>query len=120
MAFHPAVLPTSLPFQTFLPSCFSIAPMTNRILYLAAYDISDPGRLRDALYALKAHASGGQKSVFECFLTDGERRDLLAEVRLIIDLSEDRFMLMPLTGQDGIQTLGVAVKPEDPDFYYVG
>ncbi len=94
--------------------------MTNRTLYLAAYDISSPTRLRAALYALKAHASGGQKSVFECFLTPAERRELLAEVKDIIDPDEDRFMLMPLAHPDGIQTLGIAVKPADADFYYVG
>lgn len=94
--------------------------MTNRILYLAAYDVSSPTRLQAALRALKAHASGGQKSVFECFLNRQERGDLLAAVRDILDLDEDRFLLLPLTRGDDIQTLGVAVKPTDPDFYYVG
>ena len=94
--------------------------MTNRNLYLAAYDICDPARLREALHALKAHASGRQKSVFECFLTETERSELLAEVKNILDLTEDRFMLLPLTDADSIRTLGIAVKPEDPDFYYVG
>lgn len=94
--------------------------MPNRTLYIAAYDIADPGRLRMALLALKAHASGRQKSVFECFLTPAERSQLLAQVASILDCAEDRFMLLPLAGVDGIKTLGIGVKPEDPDFYYVG
>ena len=94
--------------------------MPTRTLYLAAYDVCDPVRLREALRALKAHASGGQKSVFECFLTDGERCELLADVKSILDLDEDRFLLLPLAGAEGIATLGIAVKPADPDFYYVG
>ena len=94
--------------------------MPNRSLYIAAYDIADPARLRAALHTLKAYASGGQKSVFECFLTPAERAQLLAEVRGILNLNEDRFMLLPLANPDGIRTLGIAVKPDDPDFYYVG
>jgi CRISPR-associated protein Cas2 len=38
----------------------------------------------------------------------------------ILDLEEDRFMLLPLAHPDGIRTLGIAVKPADPDFFYVG
>ena len=94
--------------------------MPTRILYLAAYDVSDPVRLREALRALKAHASGGQKSVFECFLTETERGELLADVRTILDLNDDRFLLLPLVGADDIQILGVAVKPVDQEFYYMG
>ncbi|MEA3643999.1 MAG: CRISPR-associated endonuclease Cas2, partial [Lamprobacter sp.] len=47
--------------------------MPHRTLYIAAYDVSDNARLRDALKVLKGYASGRQKSVFECFLTDAER-----------------------------------------------
>ena len=32
--------------------------MTQRALYIAAYDVSDDGRLRDALRVLKGYASG--------------------------------------------------------------
>ena len=94
--------------------------MATRTLYLAAYDVCDPTRLREALHALKAHASGGQKSVFECFLTERERGELLADVASIIDLTEDRFLLLPLTGAGHVETLGVGVRPVDPEFYYVG
>ena len=94
--------------------------MPKRTLYLAAYDISSPERLRMALYALKAYACGGQKSVFECFLTARERRALLAEVAGIIDIAEDRFLLLPLSRAGRVETLGIAVKPEDQDYFYVG
>ena len=94
--------------------------MPKRSLYIAAYDVSDAGRLREALYVLKGYATGGQKSVFECFLTGFERRQLISEVRDVLDLDEDRFMLLPLRGSAGVRTLGVALQPGDPDFYYVG
>lgn len=94
--------------------------MATRILHLAAYDVSDPGRLREALKVLKGYASGRQKSVFECFLTTAERRRLLAEIRGVLDLEEDRFFLVRLDPRGHIRTLGIAVKPTDPPWFYVG
>ncbi len=93
--------------------------MPARTLYLAAYDVTDPDRLHAALRVLKGYACGGQKSVFECFLTERERRELVAEVRTVLDLTSDRFLLLPL-GDITVRTLGIAIPPSDPDFYYVG
>jgi CRISPR-associated protein Cas2 len=97
-----------------------IKPMPTRDLYLAAYDVTDSDRLQAALHVLKGYASGGQKSVFECFLTARERRALLEEVRGVLDTREDRFLLLPLPGHRNIRGLGIAVPPSDPEFYYVG
>ncbi|MFZ1494442.1 MAG: CRISPR-associated endonuclease Cas2 [Candidatus Competibacter denitrificans] len=94
--------------------------MSARALYLAAYDVTDPGRLQAALHVLKGYASGGQKSVFECFLAPRERLALLADIRGVLDSAEDRFLLLPLPDDQGIRTLGIAIKPSDPNFYYVG
>ena len=94
--------------------------MPHRVLYLAAYDVTDSDRLQAALHVLKGYASGGQKSVFECFLTARERLALLAEIRGVLDVAEDRFLLLPLRDAEGIRALGIAVRPSDPDFYYVG
>jgi CRISPR-associated protein Cas2 len=97
----------------------TVAVMAKRDLYLAAYDVSDPGRLREALKVLKNYACGGQKSVFECFLTNAEQRTLVSEVREVLDLEEDRFMLLQLGRGARVRALGVAVAPDDPDFFYV-
>ena len=94
--------------------------MPTRDLYLAAYDVTDSDRLQAALHVLKGYASGGQKSVFECFLTARERRALLEEVRGVLDTREDRFLLLPLPGHRGIRGLGIAVPPSDPEFYIRG
>ncbi|MGZ8226246.1 MAG: CRISPR-associated endonuclease Cas2 [Methylococcaceae bacterium] len=94
--------------------------MKKRQLYIAAYDIADNKRLRKALYAVRAYASGGQKSVFECFLTGAEKRALLDEIGLIIDPLEDRFLLLKLDVRCRVRTLGKAVPPQDGSFYYVG
>ena len=94
--------------------------MTQRQLYLAAYDISCNRRLRKALYVLRGFASGGQKSVFECFLTPREKAQLLEDIKLVIDPAEDRFILLRLAGAKHIRTLGKAVLPQDGSFFYVG
>ena len=94
--------------------------MSTRVLYLAAYDIACPSRLRTALRILKGYASGRQKSVFECFLSPGERRALLAEMREVIDATQDRFLLLRLEPRGKFRVLGIAVKPIDPPWFYIG
>ncbi len=94
--------------------------MSTRSLYLAAYDISSPRRLRHALHVAKNYATGGQKSVFECFLSPTERNQLANEMLAQIDISQDRFLLLPVDRRANVITLGIAVPPVDPVFYYVG
>jgi len=94
--------------------------MPQRRLYIAAYDVSDDRRLRDALKVLKGYASGRQKSVFECFLTAAERRALVSEMRALLDPVEDRFLLLRLEPRGKIRVRGKAVKPVDPPWFYVG
>jgi CRISPR-associated protein Cas2 len=94
--------------------------MSQRQLHLAAYDVASPSRLRRALAVLRGYSTGGQKSVFECFLTEVEKRDLLSAVGEVIDPDEDRFFVMRLDPRSKVQTLGVAVRPVDPRYFYVG
>ena len=94
--------------------------MTQRSLYIAAYDVSDHRRLRAAHRILKAYASGWQKSVFECFLTRAECQRLLAEVGEVIDPVEDRFLVIRLDPRSAVRTLGRALQPLDPPCFYVG
>lgn len=94
--------------------------MPQRHLYIAAYDVSSPARLRDALKVLKSYASGRQKSVFECFLSAPERRALLAEIQTLLDPDEDRFLLLRLEPRGKVRVRGKAIKPADPSYFYVG
>jgi CRISPR-associated protein Cas2 len=93
--------------------------MAVRKLYLAAYDIRDPRRLRKSLQVLRDYASGGQKSVFECYLTPAEKVELMRRMRSVMDVTEDRFLVVPLAS-GAVRVLGAAVMPVDPDFFYVG
>ena len=92
----------------------------NRDLYIAAYDITSARRLRTTLKLVKGHATGGQKSAYECFLTAAERRDLLNGVRTVIDPRKDRFLLIRLDPRSRVHTLGIAEEPRDPPFFYCG
>ena len=84
------------------------------------YDVCDPGRLRQPLRVLRDYATGGQKSVFECYLTEAEQAELLERVAAVIDPDEDRFVLLRLDRRMAIQITGIAVAPQDPQSYYVG
>lgn len=92
--------------------------MENRDLYLAAYDVSSPRRERQLLQIIKGYATGGQKSVYECFLSPGERVDLVLSAQAIIDSRSDRFLLIRLDPRSRVYTLGIAVPPQDPPFFY--
>ncbi|MCC6856350.1 MAG: CRISPR-associated endonuclease Cas2 [Microbacteriaceae bacterium] len=94
--------------------------MTERALYLAAYDISDTGRLRAGLDLVKGYATGGQKSAYEVFLTDAEKAQLVQDMALILDEDTDRFLLLRLDPRSRVHTLGVAVEPVDPPYFYFG
>ncbi|MGQ9634960.1 MAG: CRISPR-associated endonuclease Cas2 [Bryobacteraceae bacterium] len=90
----------------------------HRSLYVAAYDVRDPKRLRRALDLLKQYSSGGQKSVHECFLTDAEKQRLLRVAEQVMDFTEDHFLVAPLDPRSPVRTLGIAVPPTDPPYYY--
>ncbi len=94
--------------------------MAQRKLYLAAYDVASPSRLREALKIVKGYATGGQKSVYECFLTDAEKGDLFADMELLLDEETDRFALIRVDRDASILTLGIAVPPTDPEHFYFG
>ncbi|OGB57740.1 MAG: CRISPR-associated protein Cas2 [Burkholderiales bacterium RIFOXYD12_FULL_59_19] len=94
--------------------------MTQRLLHLACYDVAEPRRLIAALKLARVYATGGQKSVHELFLTPAERIDLVVDMSALLDLSTDRFLLLRLDPRSHVHTLGKAVKPADPDYFYVG
>ena len=96
--------------------------MPSRDLYLAAYDISKPRHLAAALKLIRAYATGGQKSLHEIFLTHAERHSLIETISVLIetDTGTDRFLLIKLDPRGRVYTLGKAVKPADPDYFYVG
>jgi CRISPR-associated protein Cas2 len=94
--------------------------MAERALYLAAYDVADPKRLAASLALVKGFATGGQKSVYEIFLTDAEKGQLIHDLAIVLDEKEDRFFLLRLDPRSRVYTLGVASVPADPPYFYFG
>lgn len=94
--------------------------MPHRSLYIAAYDICEPARLRRVHLCVKAHATGGQKSAYECFLTPRERDGLITELRGIVDEHVDRFALLRVQERAEPILAGIATPASDPNYYYVG
>jgi CRISPR-associated protein Cas2 len=91
-----------------------------RRLYLIAYDICEPRRLNQVRELLKAYSTGGQKSVFECWCTPAELNELTGLLRETILEEEDRVHIFALDGRSRPHTLGIAVPPSDPAFFYFG
>ncbi|MBX6323294.1 MAG: CRISPR-associated endonuclease Cas2 [Rhodospirillaceae bacterium] len=91
-----------------------------RPLHLVAYDIADPGRLQRVHHAVLDWSTGGQKSVHECWMSPGERAALCATLARLIDPQEDSVLILRLDPRMGLHTLGIAVKPRDEPFFYVG
>jgi CRISPR-associated protein Cas2 len=91
----------------------------NRRLYLAAYDIANPRRLRHALEFIKGYATGGQKSAYECWLSASEKIALLRDMASVLDEDEDTFLLINLDPRAHMYTLGRAEQPADPATFYI-
>lgn len=91
-----------------------------RHLFLIGYDISSSARRRRALKSVKGHAIGGQKSLYECWLTSGELQAAMHELRRLIDPASDRVVFVQLDPRATVRTLGKAVAPADGEFFYQG
>ncbi|MBI4843628.1 MAG: CRISPR-associated endonuclease Cas2 [Nitrospirae bacterium] len=92
----------------------------NRTLFLIAYDITDDNRLNDVREFLKGYSTGGQKSVYECFLTDGELAHVKRFIDRVIFEEEDRVHIFTMDGRSKTHTLGIGVQPKDPEYFYIG
>lgn len=91
-----------------------------RHLFIIGYDIASPRRLRRALKVVKAHAIGGQKSMYECWLTGGE---LQQTMRALIEPQENHAIFIDVdevAQRAQVHVLGVGIAPEDGEFFYQG
>jgi len=93
--------------------------MPSRPLYLIAYDIHCPERLHHALHAIRHYATGGQKSVFECYLNASEKEKVVTQLKHILCPEQDRCFILQLDPRMPISTLGIALKPTDQDWFYI-
>lgn len=90
-----------------------------RQLYVVCYDIASPKRLQAALHLVRRYASGGQKSVHECWLSEPERGQLLAGYAWLVDEGRDRILLARLDPRRTPMFRGAGRLPTDDDFLMV-
>ena len=91
-----------------------------RNLYLVADEICHPRRLTQALKIVRAYATGGQKSVHECWLEPGELAVLKRDLEAVIDAGEDSAIFVRLGPRMKPRTWGIARPSADPAFFFVG
>ncbi len=91
-----------------------------RTLYIVAYDITGEKRLNRVRFFLKGYSTGGQKSAYECFLTDGELKYVRSALDGMILHDEDRVHIFQMDGRSKTHVLGIAVQPKDPAYFYIG
>jgi len=72
-----------------------------RRLYIVAYDISHPKRLRRVFRTLKGYGQHLQFSVFRCDLTPSQRLQLAAKLGETIEHTEDQVMFVDLGPSEG-------------------
>lgn len=94
--------------------------LMERTLYIIAYDITSDKRLNRVRCFLKGYSTGGQKSVYECFLTDGELKYVMSKLNRMIFDAEDRVHIFQMDGRSRPHVLGIALQPKDPSCFYIG
>lgn len=82
-----------------------------RTLYLVCYDVSCPRRLYRVHKFLLGYKVGGQKSFYECWLTQVELRHVRDTLTALIDPAEDRVHLFALDPRMKPDCLGLATRP---------
>lgn len=80
--------------------------MPNRRLVIAAYDIAAQKRLKRALKHCTGFASGGQKSVHECWVTGAEHSSLSRGLQTICRNGADAWLIADLGQNPKVMTLG--------------
>lgn len=93
--------------------------MGSRPLFIIAYDITEDKRLNRVRNFLKGYSTGNQKSVYECFLTEGQLRKIIDELNLLIDDSCDRVHIFQYDFRRRMYVFGIGLPPKDPSYFYI-
>jgi len=90
-----------------------------RTLYLISYDVGHPRRLRQVFRYLQGYRVHGQKSVFECWITQGEKRQILSTLPTLAELEEDRIHIFQLDPRQQVLCFGQASTSRPGGFFIV-
>jgi CRISPR-associated protein Cas2 len=79
-----------------------------RTLYLVAYDVREPHRLQRVCRYLTGYKVGGQKSVFEIWVTPNELRHIRCTLDTLMKKNEDRLHILTLDPRMHVRCMGRA------------
>ena len=79
-----------------------------RTLYLVAYDVCQPRRLARVTRYFHSYRVAGQKSVPEIWVTPAERDHIEADMRHLLNTTEDRLQLIALDPRSAPRCMGQA------------
>lgn len=82
--------------------------MPHRTPYIIAYDISCPKRQHRIRKLLRGYSTGGQKSLFECWLSNKELHNIQQTLRDKLQPDTDRLHIFHITEQTQARLLGKA------------
>lgn len=68
----------------------------SRNLYLIGYDASEPSVQQKLLKSIKSYAIGGQKSFYECWMTESELNLFRKDVEFLINSKTDSVLIFQL------------------------
>ncbi len=88
-------------------------------LYVVCFDVRDPRRLRRVSNELENFGVRAQRSLFECWLGDGELEELKRRMERLIDEEEDHVRYYALCAKDisAIQLDGGGAVARDPAYH---
>jgi CRISPR-associated protein Cas2 len=91
------------------------------MLYLISYDVTDDGRRRRAMEALKDFGRRVQYSVFECNLEEAALKELMERLDFEIDPATDSCRLYRLCAScaSEVRILGKGDRYADPGFVVI-
>jgi CRISPR-associated protein Cas2 len=81
---------------------------TKRGLYLVAYDVCEPHRLQRVCRYLTGYKVGGQKSVFEVWVTPAELQLIRRDLAELMQAGEDRLHILALDPRMHVRCMGRA------------
>ena len=90
-------------------------------LWIVAYDVADPKRLRRVAKTVEAFGTRQQKSVFEAALSPDERQRLQRRLALQVRADQDHVLLHPCCAlcRAGIRWQGKPPSPNHEPFWIV-
>lgn len=88
---------------------------TKKLYILVIYDIVDNNRRIKFAKKMNGYGFRVQKSAFEAMISEKLYRELIADIKKLIDISEDNIRVYKIRGSGEVMILGDSIKIEDEE-----